>query len=188
MIMKTLVIALFLFGNVAHSIAQDLLFEAKLEKENVPTVIIESVEEDFPEFTMEQFDAVPIQYIEEDVVINRDFNADEDYNTYEITLSGKGRRLTATYDKSGKLLSTIEKGTNEFLPYAVREAVAKANPGWTIVKDSYKMMHFTGHNAKERYKITLGKGNETMKIVTDANGKQLRQTREQNQILKKSIK
>jgi hypothetical protein len=175
--MKKLFIVLFTLGITVQAFAQDVLFEVKLAKEKVPTVIIESVQEDFPGFIMEEFDAVPIEYVEDDVIVNKNFNSDEDYDTYEISLSSKGRHITAIYDKKGTLISLVEKIKNAILPIAVVRNVEKAYPGWAFEKDNYKMVHYNGLKEKKRYKITLEKGIKRMKVYTDANGKILNKNR-----------
>ena len=145
-------------------------FEIKLKKENVPTIVLESIDEDFPGLILEAIRAIPIVYVEDDVIINKNFNIDKDYDTYEIDLRTNNRTIIAMYDKSGKLLSTVERAKSELLPIAVQMSIVKAYPGWIIFKDSYLMVHFKDHKTKERYKLTLQNGPKKVKVYMDKNG------------------
>lgn len=168
--MKKVIIGLLVIGFTYQSYAQEVLFEAKLKKEEVPAVIIESVEEDFPGFIIAEFRAIPIEFIEEDIIVNRNITSNDDYDTFQITLKGKGREFVATYTKDGKLLSEVEHGKNVVLPVSVRNTMSKAFPGWTVKEDNYKMIHYTGVKKKERYRIVLQKGKEMKKVYIDADG------------------
>lgn len=169
--MKKLVLSAALLAFAAQSFAQDVLYDAKIKKEEVPVVIIESIETDFPGFVLDEFKAIPLEFVEEDVIVNKNIASLDDYETFEITLSGKGKLLEATYDRSGKLLSTKEHMKNVAPPVAVRQAISKAYPGWTLAKDTYYMTHHGKGKARERYRLELIKGNEKMHVYTDANGK-----------------
>ena len=169
--MKKVVFSLLVLGLGAQAFAQDVIYSAKIKKEDVPEVIIEAVERDYPDFTIEEFAAVPIEYVESDVYVNRNINSIDDYDTFEFTLEGKGKEFTATYDRSGDLINTNEHLKNIAPPAAVRSAIAKAYPGWTIEKDVYNMNSYGNGKARERYRMELTKGNEKMHVYTNANGK-----------------
>ena len=169
--MKKVVLSLVVLGLGAQAYAQDVLYSVKIEKEDVPSVVIEAVEQDYPDFTIEEFEAVPVEYVESDVYVNRNIDSMDDYDTFDVILEAKGRELTATYNKFGDLLSTNEHLKNIAPPAAVRNAVAKAYPGWTIKKDVYNMSSYKNHKARERYRMELTKGNEKIHVYTDAKGK-----------------
>ncbi len=169
--MKKTIIGLFLLGFMFQANAQNVLFEAKLKKEEVPDAIIESVNETFPNYDVEEFTAIPVDFVEDDVVVDRNITSNNDYNTYQITLKGKDETLVATYNKSGKLLSTIENGKDVVPPVSVTKAAEKAYPDWIIKKDRYKMIHYKGDKKIERYKLILEKGKKKKRIYTDAKGK-----------------
>ena len=170
--MKKLAFGLMMMGLSFQTFAQDVLFEAKLKKEDVPEVVIESVEEDFPDFTVTDYAAIPVEFVEDDVFVNKE-NLDsnsKDYDSYDITLQGKGRVLDATYDKNGNLISTYEFLKNVAPPTAVSKSIAKVFPGWEITKDNYKMTSYNGKSMNERYKLILSKDKARMKVYTDPNG------------------
>lgn len=174
---KVVVFSLVLLGLGAQAFAQDILYSEKIKKEDVPAAIIEAVEEDYPGFTIEEMAAIPVEYVENDVYINRDINSIDDYDTFDITLEGKGKEFTATYDKYGNLISTYEHMKNIAPPAAVRSAIAKAYPGWFIKKDVYNMSSYEDGKERQRYRMELTKDNEKMHVYTDANGKILNKTK-----------
>lgn len=175
--MKKIVLSFIILGFGVSAYAQDVLYEAKIKKEEVPAVIIAAVERDYPEFAMEEFAALPLEYVEKDVIVNTHVDSIDDYDTFEIKLTGKGKEFIATYDRDGKLLSTMEHMVNITPPEVVRSSVAKAYPGWVFSKDTYNLSHFTGDKARERYRIELTKGNEKMHVYTDVHGKILNHPR-----------
>ncbi len=168
--MKKTILTLVLAGFAIQSYAQDLLFEAKIKKEEVPEVVIAAVEKDFPDFVVDEYTAVPLEFIEEDVIVDRNIKSNDDYDTFQISLSNKNEKLTATYSKDGKLISTFAYGKNVLLPKTVRDAVAKAFPKSIFVEDTYKMVSYTNGKKNERYKVIIKKGNEMKKVVVDASG------------------
>lgn len=168
--MKKTIITLVLIGFAFQSYAQDVLFEEKIKKEEVPEIVVVSVEKDFPDFEVEEYTAVPVEFIEEDVIVNRGIKSNDDYNTYQITLKNKNEKMTATYTKDGKLISTFAYGKNVLLPKAVRDIVATAFPKWVFIEDTYKMVSYNNGKKNERYKVIIKKGNEMKKVIVDASG------------------
>jgi hypothetical protein len=168
--MKKIILGLFLVGLAIQSYGQDVLYQAKIKKEKVPEVIIEAIEEDFGDFEMVEFYAIPIEFIEENVYVNSNINSDKDYETFQITLRTKKGKLIATYNKEGEILSTVEYLNNTPPAQEVRVAMAKSFPGWVITKDYYKMTHFSGKQKKERYKLIIQKGKEKKAVYMDGKG------------------
>jgi len=172
--MKKIILGLLLIGLAMQSYGQNVLFQAKIKKEKVPAVIIESIDYKFKDFEAIEFIAIPIEFIEEDVFINNDIVTDEDYDTYQVTLKGKNSRIVAIYNKDGDLLSTVEHLKNIAPALEVRNSIAKAFPGWAITKDSYKMIHFSDKQTKERYKFIIEKGQDKKVVFTDGKGEILK--------------
>lgn len=171
--MKKAILGLTLLGLTTQVFAQndrEVLYEAKVKKEMVPEVVLEAVESDFPGFVVEEFTAVPVEYIESDVIISNTLDPNKDYNTYQVKLLNKGEAYVATYNKYGELMSTVENLKDVALPVNIRNAVAKAYPGWSPQKDHYKMTHYANGNKKERYKIILFKNAEKKIVYTDGDG------------------
>ncbi len=168
--MKKIVVSAVMLGLGVQAFAQDVLYSAKI-KEEIPEVVITAVESDYPDYTLEEFTAVPLEYVDSDVYVNRDIDSIDDYDTFEIILSGKGEEITATYDSDGNRISTMEHEKNVAPPAAVRDAIAKDYPGWTLAKDTYSMTHYTGGKERQRYRMEITKGGEKMHVYTDAKGK-----------------
>lgn len=169
--MRSFLIGLCFLALTSSTFAQDeVVFKATLKKEQVPSVILDAIDVDFHGYAVEEFSAVPIEYVEDDIVVNDNVDYD-DIDSYQILLEGKGKVLTATYSSTGKLLNTVENLKDVAPPLAVKRALTKAYPGWTISKDSYHMSHFTHGKKKERYRFVLSKDGKKKHVYTDANGK-----------------
>ena len=95
---------------------------------------------------------------------------EEDYDTYFISFYIPDGQILASYDKDGKLLSTVEKYKNVMVPPAVRSAVANRYPQWSISKDVYLVNYNEENVAKKVYKLTLESGDKRMKIKTNEKG------------------
>lgn len=169
--MKTTMITLLMIGVLTQSFAQEVIFKAKVIKEEVPTVIIDEVVEDFPDYELEEFYTIPINFIEEDIIVETDKLGTGNYGSYEIKLKNGNDELRAYYDKDGKLIYSMEKGVNVPLPVVVRNVIAKEYPGWMITKDVYKMKHKAGKKENIRYKLYLKKNRNKIKVYTNENGK-----------------
>ncbi|MET2985952.1 hypothetical protein [Aureibaculum conchae] len=55
-----------------QSFAQEVIFKAKILKEELPIVIIDEVIEDFPDYELDEFYTIPVNFIEEDIIIETD--------------------------------------------------------------------------------------------------------------------
>lgn len=95
---------------------------------------------------------------------------EEDYDTYFISFYIPDGQILASYDKDGKLLSTVEKYKNVMVPPAVRSAVTNRYPQWSISKDVYLVNYNEENGAKKVYKLTLESGDKRMKIKTNEKG------------------
>lgn len=173
--MKNLILTFALVGVSLQTYAQNVSFKAKLNKEDVPTAVLEAVQKDFPSYTVDEYATLPVDIVEEDVYFDTNRDPGSVYDAYQLDLTeGTGRTLEATYNSIGKLMSTVEQLKNITPPAPVRNSIEAKFPGWTIEKDAYKMVHFSGEKAKERYKLILGKNDSKMKVYTDQNGKILK--------------
>lgn len=133
--------------------------------------MVEAIAEDFPFFEVVEYDAIPVEYVVDDVYINKNAKDIDDYDTFQIKMKGKDGELMATYDSDGNLLNTTEYLKDTALPVNVRKSVAKEFPGWAFIKDSYKMNSYKDGNKRERYRIVLEKDGKKIRVHTDGNGK-----------------
>ncbi|MEO5788973.1 hypothetical protein [Gelidibacter sp.] len=167
--MRHFFIGLCFLGLTSSVFAQDgIVFKETLKKEQVPTVVLEAIDVDFPGYVLREFAASPVEYVEKDVYVNNDVDADID--TYQVSMEGNGKMIIATYNSEGKLLSTVENLKNVTPPLAVQRALLKAYPGWTISKDSYHMSNHSHGKERERYRFVLTKDGQKKHVDTDANG------------------
>lgn len=95
---------------------------------------------------------------------------DDEYETYKVSFFVPEGKIVAAYDKSGKIIRTIEKYTNVKLPMDVMKALSNRFPNWAIVEDVYLVNYHCDKGTKQVYKITLKNQEETVKIKTDENG------------------
>ena len=168
--MKQFLFGLCLLGLTSSSFAQDnVVFKTIIKKEQVPTVILEAIDVDFPDYAIEEFATVPVEFVEDDVYVNHKVDPD-DIDTYQVSLQAKGKVITATYNGNGKLLNTVETLKNVTPPLAVERALVKAYPGWTISKDSYHMSHYAHGKKKERYRFVMSKDGKNKHVYTDVHG------------------
>lgn len=168
--MKKSILILAMIGIGLQSYAQEVIYSATIKKEQVPQEVLEAIDVDFPDYTIEQYVAVPVDYVEDNVYVNRNFNA-ADMDSYQIILSAKGREIVANYNSDGKLMSSVENLKNVALPQAVSRAIESAYPGWKIGKDNFHMSKYGKGATKEHYKIRITKDGKTKHVYTDDKGK-----------------
>lgn len=96
---------------------------------------------------------------------------EEDNDVYFVSFYIPEGQILASYDKEGKLLSTVEKYKNIELPKVIAEAVGKRYPNWSINKDVYFVnYHETNTEVKKYYKLTLRNGDRRMQVKVNAEG------------------
>ncbi len=118
--------------------------------------------------------SVTVQELEEKVALfdlkSSEYYNDE-YDTYYVSFYIPDGKILAAYDKDGKLIRTIEKFKNVKLPKAVRDAVAKQYPNWSMTSDVYKVsFHKNNDVAKKQYKVNLKNSNKKIKVKLDEKG------------------
>jgi len=168
---KVILIGFLIMGLIFQGMSQDVLFKAKLKKDAVPKLVTDAIERDFPDFTIRDISAIPIEFesVADEVIINR-VDESGDYNTYEIKIRGKGRMIDVTYDKEGNLLSSYEYLDDIPLPKEITKKLAIVFPGWAITKSNYKLVNYKGTVKTERYKAILTKGNKKKTVYLDKDG------------------
>tara|TARA_R110002049_G_scaffold87533_1_gene221854 strand:+ start:1589 stop:2092 length:504 start_codon:yes stop_codon:yes gene_type:complete len=159
--MKNFLIGLCFLGLTSSVFAQDVLFTAKVKEEKVPEVLVTSVKKDFKDYSVTEYDAIPITLVEDNVIIDKNKfsdDYDEDYDTFVVSLRGKNGYIDATYDANGKLISTSERMKDSELPMAVSQSVVKNFPGWSIIKDVYLTTHnLQDGKQRKHYRVEIEK-------------------------------
>src|SRR5690349_1510309 len=95
---------------------------------------------------------------------------EDDYDTYFVSFYIPEGNILAAYDKDGKLLRTAEKFKNIALPPAIREAVAKRFPNWSISKDVYLVKYYNTEGAGKTYKLLLENGSKRLRVKANEKG------------------
>ena len=175
--MKKAILSLALFGVALQSQAQDMLFQEKIKAENIPDVVVSAIKKDFPDYSVIEYDAVPIEYVSGDVYFNPNIDSWDDYDTYQVVMKSNEGELRASYNREGNLLNTSEHLKDASLPMSVRKSVAKAYPGWEFKKDTYNMMDYHGGKERQRYRIVLENHGKKLRVYTNAKGKILNHRR-----------
>ena len=176
--MKNLIftLALFIAGSTLYAQSGDeILFHAKVKKEDVPGVIIESVEDDFPGYSIVQTYGTPVEIVEDNWYIDVDKPiTGGKYDTYTLKISDKQGEIVALYDAQGNLISEHGKLKNVALPAHIQKAIGQHFPNWVVAQDKVIMTAHRDGQKKVHYKVKLEKGGKSFKAVFDANGNLLK--------------
>ncbi|PHN03344.1 hypothetical protein [Flavilitoribacter nigricans] len=172
-------IALFVLSalTVTTVSAQEMLFSAKLKKEEIPAVVITAQESDYPGMEITDYEAVPLEFIGEDWIVhpNTAAFANKDYDTYLITFSGDRLKGQATYDRDGNLISARERMENVPLPHYIQRAVAQSYPGWAMAMDHELLTINRKGQKRVYYRIELDKAGKTRNVVYDGNANEVKE-------------
>jgi len=172
--MTTWIIGAAFLAVTGKAAAQEVLYEAKMDKSQVPDAILKDIERNYPQYAITDYIAQPIDPEEGREILNQEINSGADYGTYKITLKGEGRKLRSEmeleYDRDGQLLNTTEHIRNFAPPEAIRLSIARTYPGWTLEKDAFDMVHYGDGLEKEHYRLTLAKNGKQIKVYTDIEG------------------
>lgn len=95
---------------------------------------------------------------------------EEEYDNYFVSFYIPDGEILATYDKDGKLISTVEKYKNVALPHSIAKAVAKRFPNWAIPNDIYLVNYNEESGSRKIYKITLENRDKRLKIKVNDKG------------------
>ncbi|QOW11841.1 hypothetical protein Q73A0000_16480 [Kaistella flava (ex Peng et al. 2021)] len=171
--MKKSILILAMMGLFLQSYAQDVLYSATLKKGDVPMVVLKSIEANFPNYIVKNYNAVPVKYVAGNVYVDNDVDLD-DVDSYQVTISSKDRELVANLDENGKLMSTVENLKDTPPPMAVSRSIAAAYPGWMVGKETFHMISYVNGKSVEHYKFLLTKDGKKKRVYTDVTGKILR--------------
>lgn len=174
--MKNFLIGLCFLGLTSSVFAQDVIYSAKVKEKQVPEEVVTAVEKDFKGFSVVEYKAVPVTIVEDKVTITDDKDFDPSkYDSYQVTLLGKGTSMQANYDADGKLLSTFESIKDKALPIAVDRAIIKKYPNATIESDRYVATHFENNGKTTvHYHVKIKNNGKIHRMYVDGNGNIIR--------------
>lgn len=177
--MKNKIIGLLILGVMSQTFAQEeILFIAKLKKNEVPKIITKAVKKDFPKLEVVEFLSIPYKNgVMGDV--NKNIFLVDGYDSYLVTFKGKTMKTAATYSEKGNLISTVDHYKYKSIPYAIKNKVALAYPDWVILTGYKKMSSYDemGNISKFHFKISLENGDKKRKIYTNESGEILNRKR-----------
>ena len=78
--------------------------------------------------------------------------------------------IAVSYDRTGKIINTIEKYASVKLPDAVRDTVFKTYSEWVLLNVDYYVYYNTNKKVKKMYLVKIGKGKLKKKIKVNSNG------------------
>jgi len=163
--MKKIIIALFIVGLATQLYAQDPI--------KLPEVVVIAKNYKYLNKTDSKNATLPVKLLQQKVanydVKSQDFYS-ESYDYYTVSFYIPEGKIFAEYDGEGNVIRTIEKFKDIALPNEVTTAVVKRFPKWKITKDIYLIRYNEKDGAKEKYKLTLKNGGETLKVKIDGLG------------------
>ena len=167
--MKKIVIGMMLLGSISVINAQksDLLFIAKLSKDEVPKNIQRAIKGNFPKLEVTEIIAIPFRGTAPSKI-----NPIEGYDDYTVMFKGKTSKIMATYNKDGELLNTVDHYKYKTVSMPIRLTIADAYPDWVILDGYKKFTSYSkeGNIKNEKFKITIENGDKRKKIFADASG------------------
>ncbi len=95
---------------------------------------------------------------------------DADIDVYEVMFSQNDGSIMATYDKSGRILTSFERFNDITLPFSVRNKIYNENPGWIIHKDAYVVSYYRDTGVRKFCKVQLRKNGKRKNIKIDMAG------------------
>lgn len=94
------------------------------------------------------------------------------YDTYSVNFkTPTSTKVSATYNRDGTILSSIEQFDDILLPHSIRESLVKKYPGWTLHSNSYRVSYDHRRPTKKLYKIQVRKDGDkkNLKINLEEN-------------------
>lgn len=169
--------ALFTFSGAMAQISSETMTAQKVKKEEVPTTIVASVEEDFPEANVEDVVLIPAQAYQNDWVVTKSEHGVSDESSfdpqyYEVTFNGKGESGKAVYNAEGDLIHSKETIKDEALPEMITRAIADKYPEYKVMKD--KEVIRDGKKNIDYYQVKIKKGKEKETLYFSENGEMLK--------------
>ncbi|MBT8321304.1 MAG: nicotinate-nucleotide adenylyltransferase [Eudoraea sp.] len=165
--MKKFIVGLFVLGLASP------LFSQVVKTEELSEVVVMAVNYKYLNQVDNTEAAIPVKMLERKAaaydVTAQDFYQD-DFEFYTVSFYIPDGKLVAVYDSEGKIIRTIEKFNNVNLPNAVKKAVLKRYPNWSIVKDVYRVSYAETKGAKKTYKLKLKNGDKVLRIKMNEDG------------------
>ncbi|MEZ5039773.1 MAG: hypothetical protein R2828_07775 [Saprospiraceae bacterium] len=183
--MKKLIVLVMVCAFVTLTNAQDALFYAKVKKEEIPANLLTAIEHDFPEGSILELKALPVEIIDGHWFVDVERNVTgKNYDTYVIKMHTSNGEIDATYDANGSLIYTTERLKEVALPLPLRKTIGRDFPGWAVSDDKALITHYIDGKQNAHYFVNLTKDGNLERIVLDGSGNLLksREKREMNKM------
>ena len=95
---------------------------------------------------------------------------DRQFEAYEVVFKEGTGSIIATYDKSGRILSSLERFKDVALPPLVRISTVQNFPGWLISHDNYLVSYYENKDVSKMYKLKLRKDKKRKVVRMDIHG------------------
>lgn len=143
-----------------------------VKKTDVPEVVVNSVEEDYPDLGVIDWYSVPelVDFSKWEI----EFDSDPYFKThkadnYGVLLKGNDFKKYLVYDKSGKLERSKETITDAQLPVTIKNSLSNGEyKNWKVVGDKEKII--MGDTSRVYYRVKLKNGNMTKVVYFDLMG------------------
>ena len=153
--------------------------------------LLDAINRDFPELVIKEQTVLPITYRSNGAVLASPTNklvttrAKDEQEGYNVFIEGEKRIVSTNYSNDHRLLSAIVQRKNVTPKAQVRDSLFAAYPGWTISKNSYRMLRNENGQIKEMYKHMLTKDQQKITVRTDGKGNILHSSQKKGQLAMK---
>lgn len=172
--MKNLILCLLLMGFISIGHSQIVLKETKVEF--IPyslkvDPITNSVAVKISESYYGEFHEDPLAFIEGHFDIDRFVkeNADQGFDSYNVTFKTSKGNVMANYDNEGELVSTYQRFKNVDLPDDVKLELLQQYRHAQILKNSHVVTSKKWMIDKEFYKVKIRDGDKVRRMKINRN-------------------
>jgi|SRR5690606_14851455 len=163
--LKLMFAAVFVFAAATQGLSQQVLREITVRATNYRYLNALEPEEAAQPVNMLQ------QYAATYDIKSADFY-EEEADNYFVSFYIPEGKILAAYDAEGNIERTAERYKNVGIPKAVRDAITKRFPKWTVSKDVYKVSYYnnSGAETSRLYKLLLENGDKRMRVKLSERG------------------
>lgn len=154
------------FATLGFSQSTSLIKEVKLN--NVDVTLNNSEYEQMVSSANTPNSVIELQRKASRFEIKKSILFDKGSKYFDISFVNKAGKLTATYDRNGKILKTYGRFENLTFPSEIRNAIYSQYPNWTIYKDSYSVAYDQNKGLNKMYMAQLRKDGKRAKVKFDS--------------------
>ncbi|GGD46367.1 hypothetical protein [Muriicola marianensis] len=105
--------------------------------------------------------------------VNESSVYDKSMDAYEIIFKNSKGSILATYDKTGKILTTVERYKDISLPSGVRNTVHSQYPGWELTDNNYLVRFKDGRDIRRVFTVTIVKDGAKKNLKLSVEGESM---------------